>query len=105
MLDRYTTGPRKPSIYKVDNALGADQRVLLAYYKALDHLGNARLADAAGHEFGHLLQRRRRVTHGDPKPSPGDHVLIVEVVADGAAIGLRNPQTCGDHRQCLLLGH
>src|SRR2546422_1857557 len=103
MLDRYTTGPRKPSIYKVDYGLGADQRVLFAHYEALDHLGNARLADAAGHVFGHLPERRRRVTHGDPEPGPSDHVLIVEVVADRADIGLRNTQAVGDHRECLRL--
>src|SRR6266550_8552736 len=98
MLDRYTTGPRKPSIYKVDNGLDVDQRVLFAYYEALDHLGDARLADATGHEFGHLLEGRRRVPHGDPEASPGDHVLIVEVVADGTNIGLRNAQAGGYHR-------
>src|SRR5205823_13284974 len=105
MLDRYTTGPRKPSIYKVDNGLGADQRGLFAHHEALDHLGNARLADAAGHVFGHLLERRRRVTHSDPEPSPGNHVLIVEVVTDGADTGLRNAQAVGNHRQCLRLWH
>src|SRR2546426_2953727 len=103
MLDRYTTGPRKPSIYKVDNALGADQRVLFAYYEALDHLGDTSLADAAGHVFGQLLECLRGVAHGHPEPSPADHVLIVQVVADGANIGLRNTQAVGHHRQSLRL--
>ena len=69
MLDRYTTGPRKPSIYKVDNALGADQRVLFAYYEALDHLGDTSLADAAGHVFGECWwDLRPRVRSGSLNP-------------------------------------
>src|SRR5206468_6021691 len=99
MLDRYTTGPRKPSIYKVDNGLGADQRVLLADYEALDHLGDTRLADAAGYVFGQLLERLRRVAHGYPESSPANHILIVEVVADGADVGLPNSEPFGHHRQ------
>src|SRR6266571_8920201 len=101
MLDRYTTGPRKPSIYKVDYGLGADQSVLLTYYKALDHLGDTSFADAAGHVFGHLLERLRRVAHCHPEPSPADHVFIVQVVADGADVALRNAQAVGHHRQRL----
>src|SRR6202011_613834 len=97
MLDHYTTGPRKPSIYKVAPVSSAQQRFLFAEHEPLDHFGDASLANPSRDVFGDSFESLRSVAHRHPESGPAHHVLIVEVAADGSHPRLCNAKSIPHH--------
>src|SRR6266576_4224100 len=85
-------------------ALIAESRLLLPDHETLDHLCHAALANPPGDVSGGGFQGLGRVAHGDPEAGPRDHVLIVEVVADGTNLRPRDAQPVRNHGQGPRLG-
>src|SRR3984893_19052942 len=99
MLDRYTTGPRKPKYIEGSAGLIAAAGHLFPDHKALDDLGYAGLVDRPRDVLGKRLESRGSVNHGHAEAGPANHVLIVGVVADGTHIRLRDPEPVSHHRK------
>src|SRR6202022_2892764 len=105
MLDHYTTGPRKPSIYKVAPVSSAQERFLFAEHEALDHLGDASLTNPSRDVFGDSFQSLWGVAPRHPESGPANHVFIVEVVTDGSHLRLCNAKSIRHHGKRPRLGH